>query len=568
MKVQEVYIVKNSIFICLFCICIYLFTRKYNAFCLLNWCNNDISYLHAHTSLNEMASSLWCSGDVDKHKLCTVKNLCYLPRTENQFLFFVSNETLMSGIKIKEDLKTLSLTSVIEHNGFSLKLVLINESNWDGVLMKNEEIFLISRFKPDNIMHVIHDDLLPLYATYNKICEGDVHQCISKYRLAFIDGITPGPYYEWYLLLSDREPIFLEKEENIVCFEKVRFGLTRESVWFQYGFRTVHGPVEPLIDSSLLKRFTDFVLKRFQINRTKIHPELGVLFSRRFNRKINNEKFIVHETKKVYEHINPGNNLSIASLDLSANDSKTTISLLQKSSVLLGMHGSAMILSIFLPPGAVIIELFPFGLQPQYVSPIRAMCNVQGTTYHYFSWVNSKENNSLTHEDFPPLLGGISYLPEKMQENIKIIKLVPPVKCCHNPVYLYRMYQDTIIDKSFISVLIEAFTTQKKFYKNIDHIASLQNYQYAKFYFPSLVTNVTCLFINEGLNISWNKPLNVNYYNPEYTLHLVTEEQSFIYKTNSTYVVIKFNKQNMLKIQIWIHCTAGNSEGTDVYVEC
>lgn len=570
MKVYERSVLKTSTFVCVLCICIYYLFKGQYMCNLLSCCNNVVHNLSVQKFLNSKASSLWCTEDIDKHKLCTIQNLCFLPKSENQFLFFISNETIISGVQVKDDLKILSLTSVMNYNGFRLKLAVINESNWEDVIMKNEEVFLISRFKPDNIMHVIHDDLLPLYVTYSKICEGDVYKCTSKYRLAFLDGANPGPYYDWYTLLSDKEPMFLDKEEKMVCFEKVRVGLSKESVWFQYGYRTVHGPIQPVIEKPVLKSFTDFIFNRFKISRNTemFYPDLGILFSRKLNRKINNEDFVIQGIKNVYGTINPNKNLSIVNVDISSNDSKTIISLLRKSSVLVGMHGSAMILSVFLPPGAVIIELFPFGLQPQYVSPTKAMCSIQGINYQYFSWVNTKENNSITHEDFPPLLGGISYLPEEVQATVKTIKLVPPVRCCHNPVYLYRMYQDTIIDESFTVVLTDAFTAQRKCHKNTDHITSVEHYQFNKFFFPSPVTNITCLFMSGRIIISWNKPINVNLYIPEYRLHLLIGNQSIIYNTNATWIFVKINEQPAVKVQIWINCIVRNNEGIDAYAEC
>jgi hypothetical protein len=81
----------------------------------------------------------------------------------------------------------------------------------------------------------------------------------------------------------------------------------------------------------------------------------------------------------------------------------------------------------------------------------------------YTSWINSKEENTVTHPDAPPLLGGISHLPAAEQEQIASICDILPVKCCHDPAYLYRMFQDTLVGNDIDVVLREAFLQQKQF---------------------------------------------------------------------------------------------------------
>lgn len=49
-------------------------------------------------------------------------------------------------------------------------------------------MFLLNRFKPDNLMHALHDDLLPLFSRYESLCSGDVLSCTNKFLLAYIDS--------------------------------------------------------------------------------------------------------------------------------------------------------------------------------------------------------------------------------------------------------------------------------------------------------------------------------------------------------------------------------------------
>jgi hypothetical protein len=49
-------------------------------------------------------------------------------------------------------------------------------------------MFLLNRFKPDNLMHALHDDILPLFSRYETLCTGDVLACAGKFLLAYIDS--------------------------------------------------------------------------------------------------------------------------------------------------------------------------------------------------------------------------------------------------------------------------------------------------------------------------------------------------------------------------------------------
>ena len=50
--------------------------------------------------------------------------------------------------------------------------------------------------------------------------------------------------------------------------------------------------------------------------------------------------------------------------------------------------------------------------------------------------------------------GGIKHLPKEQQENILNTKTVPQHKCCVDPYWLYRIYQDTVAHPQELSDLI------------------------------------------------------------------------------------------------------------------
>jgi len=115
-----------------------------------------------------------------------------------------------------------------------MKLTVVTLNN--AILRKNlvaiSRGFLLWRFKYDNVMHVIYDDLLPLYTTYEYICAGNVDKCVSKYQVSFADEGELGPFSEWYTIFSMSEPVILHKggTDNIICFEEGQTGLVTDSV--------------------------------------------------------------------------------------------------------------------------------------------------------------------------------------------------------------------------------------------------------------------------------------------------------------------------------------------------
>lgn len=64
----------------------------------------------------------------------------------------------------------------------------------------------------------------------------------------------------------------------------------------------------------------------------------------------------------------------------------------------------------------------------------------------YAAWSNANESASVAHDDWAPGLGGIQHLDEAERRRIRETKTVPPHKCCTSPYWLYRIYQDTVVD--------------------------------------------------------------------------------------------------------------------------
>lgn len=69
-----------------------------------------------------------------------------------------------------------------------------------------------------------------------------------------------------------------------------------------------------------------------------------------------------------------------------------------------------------------------------------------GLGLRYVAWENKWEYNSVPYPNRDPGLGGINHLPLAERSRIAASETVPPHKCCTDPTWLYRIYQDTTVD--------------------------------------------------------------------------------------------------------------------------
>ena len=55
--------------------------------------------------------------------------------------------------------------------------------------------------------------------------------------------------------------------------------------------------------------------------------------------------------------------------------------------VTIGMHGSILILNMFLPRNALSVELYPYAVPPENYTPYRTMAHLPGMELKYIPWV-------------------------------------------------------------------------------------------------------------------------------------------------------------------------------------
>ncbi|KAK9512197.1 hypothetical protein O3M35_000667 [Rhynocoris fuscipes] len=495
-------------------------------------------------------SSVWCSATKFGTR-CSFNNLCYNPNLEI-FLFIMGNRTTISGINSRNELKQIT-TSWMNHSHFYLKLALVDSI--EEYKLITDKTILISRFKPDNIMHVIHDDLLPLYVTYKRICSGNVDECSSKFLISFLNPFNSS-FNRLYEIFTNKPFLSLNSLNSIVCFSDIHVGLDSDSIFYQYGFEKPQGFVKPVITGSILYEFTEHILTHFHIKRSL--NSKSTFIGREFNRKILNQNFLIELIKDI--HIKTlKQNLSVNNLDINTHPIEEVIQSIANSKLLYGMHGAGMILSMFLPTGGISVELFPYGIVREHVSGLYSMSKMSGIYFGYLSWTNSKKENSLFHPEYPLLHGGIEGLSVAEKIRISTATSVPPVVCCHNPLYLHFMFQDTYVDFSIVSIVKKSFEIYKP-----DNIINLI---YKTWYYPSQVRNINCSINNTHVIINWKPPINIrNLAETIYKITISSPKYNSTLITKSTSVTSKSFKTE--KLLIWIQCVINDIEGDDTHFVC
>ncbi|KAK8379061.1 hypothetical protein O3P69_019105 [Scylla paramamosain] len=182
---------------------------------------------------------------------------------------------------------------------------------------------------------------------------------------------------------------------------------------------------------------------------TRQSPPLAVLLTRRTTRKILNEKQLVETIQRELNKTYGEGVVRIMSLEEDGLDE--AIRAVSQARVLVGMHGAGLGLGMFMSSGTLLIEMWPFGVDPASARVYRAMCGLTGFGVTYRAWVNEDVGNTRTHPHYPPHFGGVRHLPQEERKRVvsslRGDKLVN-VTCCMDVDWLYRIYQDTVLPRT------------------------------------------------------------------------------------------------------------------------
>ena len=618
-----------------------------------NHCNDN--QLHSDnptstgTQILRSGSSVWCQGTNNTDRTCHFHYLCFAPATDS-FVFFHGPESIINGVpEDRFSPAILDLSSVPNHNTQYFHYVDMPVNGLDHfqeVTMYHGSHFMFNRFNPSNLMHVFHDDLLPVFHTLLQRGFLNLENMQSSTRLVFLEGWLEGEYFDMYRWLSREEPLLKDDftkqgaDSSLICFEDAYLGISKDTTWYQYGFEEPQGavPNTKVVTAREIRIFTnaflrslttpvdtmglgDQFLDQHQNQRENLEDQDPVqspsqpqacLFVRDNNRLILNEADLISAiahtsgliTVKIslddlLDDLYPSKDDSNPNVDDSDpnmgefnlnmdkeyldtghtdNEYKTRLGHflhdIQRCQIVVGMHGSLLASIMFLNPGSIVIELFPYAVNPDHYTPYKTLSNLPGMQIIYKSWRNSKEENSVSHPDGAPEQGGIKHLSEQEQKRIMGSSEVPRHLCCSDPEWLFRIYQDTVVDipsfrETSYSALIEketTFETEGQRSTAKDQIDTFETKAV-----PGVVQDATCdrVYDNEnifGIKLSWKPPMNLEYFKNvekryEVWIQEMGNENYKAFILEMTEYVFTEGLDGSKNYRVWVRCLVGDKVG-------
>lgn len=445
---------------------------------------------------------MYCVGSDRSTRHCQVKNLCYDSKTDSLFILKSPSSLLMNVPKPDDDdqwKEFLDETTQREHNLFYLDLGAKNSTfftdmdesltirvydddilpsiqsaqlNKDQIRLTivREPTLFVKRFYPYNVMHILHDDYLG-YAEQWKFWGLDRR---NDTRFVVYDHNHATPHdqiYDWLGPKMKRVegimgwPHWVSQEDvrrrEFVCFKDAVIGTSKDQTWYQYGYYIPQGPLPDLIATGTrIREIGAKVLAHLEqppwdtkqlyalikdLNNGKKVQEPGDsiigIFSRKLNRLILNEEELAKGLEAEF-------GLPVVFLRMEEMSLNTIAKHMRRTAIAFGMHGSLLAMAMFMPPGAILIEGYPYGVPANNYTPYKTMCNLPGMELVYRAWSCSDPKDVIGYPNKSAAKGGIRHLPEEEQKAILESTTIEPHLCCTNPYWLYRIYQDTRINIS------------------------------------------------------------------------------------------------------------------------
>lgn len=511
---------------------------------------NDNAYSRLHLDLLKRGgSSMACDGADALRRTCAFKYLCFSPATGDFALVRPATPAIpeaagegdaddelpplspalspLSGTALADERSrgAAHLSTVGEHAQHALQLVDVDGASLRAgqVVFFGGPTFVMRRFKPDNLMHALHDDLLPLFRELRKLlpslrgrrtrpmsqpstsdgASGREQQQQQQwrrhrfpFRLFFTDDYS-GEQLEHdalYAAMSGRELLtqldLLRPAQGgggggrddgssgyrLVCFEEAYAGFDRSTLWYQYGFESPQGPLP--LSASVRDDLREFALYLGSAVaggvwlRQRLEQPAGssgstssaaaaaaaatsaaaavsgghvLLLCRRGNRLILNEDELALALARACScrvRVAAAETHSLAEL----------LSLARGARALVGVHGALLALAAFAPPGASLVELFPYALRPELYTPYARLADVAGL--HYAAWRNVDRAGTRGHAGRAPELGGLGHLTSAERQLVLDAEEVAPHRCCSDASWLYHVYQDTVVDAAAVARLL------------------------------------------------------------------------------------------------------------------
>ncbi|ESO13223.1 hypothetical protein HELRODRAFT_105809 [Helobdella robusta] len=505
-------------------------------------------------------TSAHCWGGNHTNRICYFTNL-YFSTDIEEFIFVHGDGS--SYINIPDNIYNpalLDMSSVEDHNTQYFAYMDVSLEKFSNPLGKNISTvdgftLCMKRFLPSNLMHIFHDDLLPIYYTIDVLKSKfnpstlDVNHDLDV-KLFYADSRPPGDYsYLYDIFSNNNKPLYLydllqSDNNSLICFSNVIVGVLKHTTWYQYGFKTFQGPLsDSKINKTIINKFTNFYKTKMNItnslsDNTINKPQKGILLIRHKNRLILNEAELVSTLVNRL-------GIKIRMMSLESHTLNDIIAEISNAKFIMGMHGSLLILSIFLPPGSILVELFPYAVSLNNYTPFRTVVSIPGLNVSYIAWQNTDRYKTVTHPNRPAKEGGIGHLDNEERERIENSDVVSEHLCCQDPTWLFRIYQDTLVDIKEVIQLIKIKIILR----------------------PYRISNLKCRWQSDSsLRVTWDAPFNIKYLNYD-TMHydLILQNTQHLNSEDFISLKIKADDENSAVINseivdvddeylVWIRC--------------
>ena len=345
-----------------------------------------------------------------------------------------------------------------------------------GVAFDSRTVIILKRFLASNVAHAFMDDHVTLFFAYEGVCAGDVDKYIGWIAPLYVDeGMTrtDDRYESFYRVFADGDPVIHLKssrpnrEERVVCFEEAIVGMKKRVKYYDVGsaLGEFERPLESTLRPADLNRFNDFFLRRLAMRSPtgSTHYDLQrqecrsnatyspiVLLERFYTRRILNARDVAFVLSKALIEAFPeyaGHPRPVHLMSEELNDLLEIVCAVKNARVLAGMHGALLQTVMFLPENSGLVELFPFGLNPDQYTPYKTIATRLREKVEYAAWRNANRTNSFEN----PLIrhdGRLDEVDGVERDRIERMTEVPRLPCCGAKEFRYWLNQDTRVDEA------------------------------------------------------------------------------------------------------------------------
>ena len=530
-----------------------------SSYIIFNLGNYFLIYYSPNSHSHNIFSSVRCFGYNSSNRQCIFNQLCYHSKTNDFVFVFDANKSLIVGVpdnRFRPPL--LDLSSVADHNNYYFNYIEIPSESFKQfsktftIETIEKPTILFARFKPDNIMHTTHDDVLPLFHTIKKFGYDDANIIFadewprhSTGDLQFNDEL-----YRTVFRSSSIMHVKDISENALTCFSNLHVGLDKTTIWYDYGFFQHQHPLpKSIVETERIRRsfkeFTGQVLSEGV--KIKCDEKYTLLVSRGYTRKILNEDELI-------TFISFKTDGKVLTVDLESDVSFQTLAKkFHCASIIISMHGSALIFALFAKKGTKILELFPYAINPEKYSPYKRLAELQHLQYK--AWANMRKENSVQHPyDYTEELGGVSHLPIDQQIEIINTQDVPDHLCCDYPNWLFHINQDTYID------IIDFGTA---FHELLINVGDQSLFAEKIVISPGPIIDPICTrdSSNHIFRVTWQPPWNIEYMDTPDIVYEIVIKDVYSVVSNHFSNETAFSIHSTDKCFIWIACRANKLQG-------